>query len=181
MRSFPAENRDPSNRDRFEIEHERHCDLRLIYNVPADEVSIILQPARRAHVADAVTCPLTLDFDEDGLMIGVQLGAPSRPRRGREIDLAQALEPFSACDNITLDKDLAYVHLRAWEPYGDDDVAFVMEVDGTLDLASDGGLLAVHLPRSAPDYEFDPFNAFWGLTWSAEVEGGGSLSQYGLY
>lgn len=182
MRSFPAENRDPSNRDQFEIEHERHCDFRLVYNVPKDEVSLILQPARRRHVARTAPYPLTLDFDEEGLMIGVQLGGPQRAgRRSRGLDLTRALQPFANCDNITMDSQIGYVHLRTWDNYGDDEVAFVMEVDGHLDLASDGGLIAVRLPRSAPDYEFDPFAAFWGLTWHAEVEGGDSLSQYGLY
>lgn len=181
MRPYSAEQRNRSRRDDFEIEPERHCDLKLIYNVPHDELVIILQPAKRFHVTRTVSSTVTMDFDEEGSIIGVQLLGTMHPsERSQELDLNRALKPFRACDNITLEDQVGYVHVRAWEPYGDEDIAYVIEAEGQFDLAHDGGLLAVHVPRNTRDYELDPFAAFVGLPWVAEVTGGERLNQFGL-
>ncbi len=179
MRPETADSRKQAQRDMFEIEHERHCDLQLVYDVPNDELAVILQPARRAHVARTVLAQLTMDFDEDGLMIGMQMTSSINASPALDLDVAQALRPFKACDNVTLDDQLGYIYVRAWEPY-EDEVAYVVEGDAYFDLAGDGGLLAVRIPRTTRDYELDPFSAFSGLQWKAEVAGGGSLSQFGL-
>jgi len=151
-----------------------------VYNVPDDELAIIMQPARRRQVARTITTPLIMDFDEEGMMIGLQLtNTLAATDRHHELDIARVLRPFKACDNITQEAQIGYVYVRAWEPYGDDEVAYVIEADGLLDLAHDGGLLTIRVPRTHPEYELDPFAAFYGLSWTAETNGG-TLSQFGL-
>lgn len=180
MRPQPTENQKRAQQDGFEVEPERHCDLRLVYNLPHDEVTVITQPARRRHIARTITTPLIMDFDEEGMMIGMQLTTSLTPTdRHHELDVARALRPFKACDNITQENGIGYVYVRNWDPYSEDEVAYVIEADGELDLAHDGGLVAIRVPRTTADYELDPFAAFFGLPWVAETSAG-ALSQFGL-
>jgi hypothetical protein len=180
MRAQTFVNRMGTKRDVFEIEHDHHCDLRLIYHVPTDELAVILQPARRRQAARTVYSPLTLDFDAEGQMIGMQLtGALHTPDRSQDLDVSRALRPFRTCDNVTSEDQLGYVYVRPWDQYEDEDIAYTIEVEGTFDLSPDGGLITVRLARSTPEYEVDPFLAFYGLPWSAEVDGG-TLNQFGL-
>lgn len=183
MRTQPSENRKRNRRELFEIEHERHCYVRLVYDVPSDELAIILQPARRRQVLRTVLSSLTLDFDLDGQMIGVQLQNRLHPQdRHMDFDLPRALRPFKACDNVTLEDQTGYVYVRAWDPYGyEDEVAYAVDAEAELDLGHDGGLIAIRVARTTSEYELDPFSAFTGLPWDAEVGGGASLNQFGVF
>mgnify|MGYP001022798692 CR=1 FL=1 len=112
MRTQSSEDRKRRARDFFEIEPERYCDLRLIYDVPADQVVVVLQPARRRQAARTVSSPLTMDFTDDGQMIGIHLTPFVDPGTHRyAVDLARALRPFKACDNIADNSSAAVLKL----------------------------------------------------------------------
>ncbi|MFN8499585.1 MAG: hypothetical protein U0641_17170 [Anaerolineae bacterium] len=181
MRTQPSEDRNRRTRDFFEIEPERYCDLRLIYDVPADQVVIVLQPARRRQAARSVSAPLTMDFTDDGQMIGIHLTPFVDPETHRyAVDLARALRPFKACDNITADDHGGYIQIRPWDPY-DDEAAYGMNAEAQFDLATDGGLIALRIARTTDEYELDPFISFYGLPWQAEVTNGNLLNQFGIF